>query len=194
MGPPDPALERAVRAASEPVSPLRVVFQWRMRERDARYSGRGVARIEGNRARLDLFGPRGEGLLSAVVVGQQVRLPPVAQELDLPPPAMLWGTLGVIVPPPGARLTGTARDEARVWLTYAVGDERVRYELRGDHVRRVRWDGPDRRLSVELDGTTAHDTPERAVFRDYTAYVELVLEAEQVDEVDPYPADIWTPR
>ncbi len=183
-----------MRAATEPAGPLRVVFQWRMRERDARYNGRGVARVEDRRVRLDLFGPRGDGLLSAAVLGQDVRLPPVAQELDLPPPTVLWGTLGVVAPPAGARLSGTARDQDRIRLTYVLGDERLRYELQGGRLREVRWDGRRRRLSVALEGRTGYGTPEQAVFRDHVAYVELVLEVEQVDEVDPYPADIWTPR
>jgi len=193
-GPPDAAVEQAMRRATTPPGPLRIVFDWRARERDGRFNGRGVARLEPpDRARLDLFGPRGEGLLSAAVVGRRVHLPPLDQTLDLPPPAMLWGTLGVVAPPPEARLVGTGQTDGRTRLTYAVGDGRLWYDLEDGRLRGVRWEGPGRRLSVTLEGAAGHGAPARAVFRDHEAYVELVLDVEQVDDVDPYPDEIWYP-
>lgn len=187
-------MEQAVLSATAPSGPVRVIFDWRMRERDARYSGQGVARVEPpDRARLDLFGPRGEGILSAAVVGEQVRLPTAAQTVELPPPAMLWGTLGVVAPPRGARLVETTRTGQRVRLAYELDDGRMQFELDAGRLRHMRWDGPNRRLTVELNGDAGHGSPQEAVYRDWSAFVELILEVDRVDDVDPYPDDIWVP-
>lgn len=194
MGPADPTVAGAAVAATALEGPLRVVFDWRMRERDARYNGQGVARVEPpDRARLDLFGPRGEGLLSAAVVGQAVRLPEAAQTVPMPPPALLWGTLGVVAPPPGATLDGTQQDGQRVRLAYTLPDGRLLYELEAGRLRGMRLEGPNRRMTVELEGDAGHGAPRRAVYRDWSAFVELEMDVDRVEDVDPYPDDVWVP-
>ena len=73
----DPPVAEDAIAETAPDRARRVVFDWRMLDGDARFSGRGVARIEPPyRARLDLFGPGDETVLSAALVDQDVRLPP----------------------------------------------------------------------------------------------------------------------
>ena len=52
-------LETEAVRATAPSAPLHILFDWTAREPDARFTGRGVARVEPPyRARLDLFGPR----------------------------------------------------------------------------------------------------------------------------------------
>ena len=63
------SLEPAAVAATEPKQRLRIVFDWSLQERDAKFSGSGAIRTEPPyHVRLDLFGPRGEGYLSAALV------------------------------------------------------------------------------------------------------------------------------
>ena len=104
--PVDTALVEEALAATAPRAPLHVTFDWSLQEPDGRFSGQGVIRMEPpDRARLDLFGPRGECYLTAVLDGEQLQIPASAQPL-LPPPAFLWATLGVFREP--ARAQGTA--------------------------------------------------------------------------------------
>lgn len=189
------AVERAVRATA-PSRPLRVVFDWRMRERDGRFSGRGVARIEPPyRARLDLFGPRGEGVLTAALVDDELRLPPGADEamVPIPPPALLWGALGVFRPP-AAQPTAVSREDGRLRVEYAGEEGRWRFLLDGDRLVEAEWRPDDAELHrVESNGVVAFGVPENVVYRDYAAFRELELDVGQVDEVDSFPVDIWTP-
>lgn len=177
-----------------PDRPLRVVFDWTILDGDARFTGRGVARIEpAYHARLDLFGPRGDGYLSAALVGHEVRLPPGTRAVALPAPAMMWAVLGVVAPPSDAILVGTRVEGDRTELHYTVGESRLRYTLEGGRLRGTRWDGGGRRMAVDLEGTMEPEVPSRAHYRDGSGNTELMLEVEQVDEVESYPEDIWVP-
>lgn len=194
-GVPDPAIARAALDSTAPTQPLRIVFDWRMRERDGRFHGKGVARVEPpDRARIDLFGPRGDGLLSAAMVDGTVRMPPSRQTVDLPPAPMMWAVLGVVEPPDGAQLVSTAQKGDRVQLLYLDGGRRLRYDLDRGRLRGVQWDGPgNRRYTVQLEGDSLR-VPSRAVYRDWAGYVELVIELKQVEDVDPYPPETWVPE
>ena len=188
----DPAAaDRAVRETA-PDRPLRVVFEWRILDGEARFSGDGVARIEAPyRARLDLFGPQGEGYLSAALVGTDLRL---SGEPDraLPPPAMIWSVLGVVKPPEDAQLVGTRQDGDALELHYAVGESRLLYILRDLRLRLVEWRGAGRHMVVELDGA-ANGVPATAAYRDWSGGTELHTGVETVEEVESYPSEIWTP-
>ena len=188
----EPEVARTAIAATAPEQPVRAVFEWSLRDDDARFSGDGVARIAPTyRVRLDLFGPRGEGYLSAALVGQELRLPPGAGEVPLPPPALMWAALGVVAPPDGAVLVATTVKEDRTELFYETGDGRLRYTLRTGRLQEVVWEGEQGRQDVELQGTGV--VPDRAQFRDWRRYTELTLILEQVEEVDEYPPEIWDP-
>ncbi|HEX9106998.1 MAG TPA: hypothetical protein VF832_07215, partial [Longimicrobiales bacterium] len=194
---PDTALARAAIAATAPKAPLKLVFGWSLQDRDAHFGGKAAARIEPPyRARLDLFGPRGEGYLSAAVVGEAVRIPPSAQSQAgvIPPPALLWTALGVLSPPADARLVATRRDGEQTLLEYARGAERWRFTLVGGALRRAEVDGAAAgRLTVELKGGGALGLPKQAVFRDYAAFRELTLTLDRADEAQSFPPDTWTP-
>lgn len=187
----DPGAAQRAIDLTAPDRPLRAVFGWRILDGDARFSGRGAARVEAPyRARLDLFGPNGEGYLSAALVGTDLRLPG-EPDRALPPPAMIWSVLGVIRPPDGATLLGTREEAGHLELVYQVADSRLRYALEEGRLRMVEWRGGGRRMVVELrDGTGG--LPEVSFYRDWSQNTELQTELETVEEVDPYPADIWT--
>ena len=194
---PDTALASAAVAATAPKTPLKLVFGWSLQDRDAHFGGKGAARMEAPyRARLDLFGPRGEGYLSAAVVGEDVRIPPSveSQAQVVPPPALLWTALGVLSPPADARLMATRRDGEQTQLEYARGGERWRFTLVGGVLRRAEVDGSAAgRLTVELKGRGALGLPRQAVYRDYAAFRELTLTLDRADEAEPFPPDTWTP-
>jgi len=195
-GPPDPASARAAVEATEPRRTVQLLFDWNLRERDARFSGRGVARVQPPyRARLDLFGPRGEGYLTAALVGGDLRLPPAVQNAPVPPPPLLWSALGVLWPPPGAELLATQRDGEVLRLEYAKGAERWRYRLEGGRLLYAEWlPAEGGRHTVELRHGDGDGPPREARYRDWAAYVELVLVLDSVEDVEAFPPDIWTPH
>lgn len=189
----DPSVAAAAVSRTAPDRALRVVFDWRILDGEARFNGSGVARIEPPyRARLDLFGPRGEGYLSAALVGSEIRLPGPT-DAPLPPPALMWAVLGVVAPPETATLAGTRVEGETVELHYGDGDERLVYELEGGRLRLVDLEGGSGRLVVELEGAAAGGLPREAVYRDWSGYTELMMSLEQVDEVESFPPETWDP-
>jgi hypothetical protein len=190
----EPATAATAISATAPDRPVRVVFQWRALEGEARFTGQGVARIQPEyHARLDLFGPRGDTYLSAALVGHDLRLPPGVGAAQIPPPALMWAVLGVVSPPDAAVLVGTRQEGDRSELYYDVDGSTLRYVLEGGRLRDVRWDGRGRRMVVELRGDGTHRLPAQATYRDFAAVTELVLNLESVDEVESYSPDIWRP-
>jgi hypothetical protein len=193
-GPVDPALEARAVAATAPAGPLLVRFNWTMRERDARFTGQGVTRMAPpDRARLDLFGPRGEGYLSAALVGDQFRLQPGAVAAPLPPPPLLWSAIGSFRPPPGARLVAAFQDGESTRLHYADGTDRWRFTLEADRLRSAELDRAGARHTVELRGTAAAGLPQEAAYRDWSAFVELTLTLTDAENVASFPEDTWWP-
>lgn len=190
----DPGAASAAIERTAPDRPLRVVFDWALLEGEARFNGSGAARIEPPyRARLDLFGPGGEGYLSAALVGSELRLPPGTPAVQLPAPAMMWAVLGVVSPPEDAVLIGTRVDPEGTELYYDVEESRLRYTLVEGRLRSARWDGDGRRMTVQLTGILAPDLPREALYRDATAGMELKLDVEEVHEVESHPPRIWIP-
>jgi hypothetical protein len=193
-GTADPATADAAVAATSPDRTVRVIFGWQAVEADARFTGRGVARIQPPyHARLDLFGPRGDTYLSAALVDDLIRLPPGVQAVQLPPPALMWAVLGVVRPPAHAALVGTREARGRTELFYHADGGQLLFVLEGARLRNARWDIPGRTLTVELRGEGPAGLPAQATYRDVAAYTELMLNLETVDEVEPFPPDIWTP-
>ena len=188
----DPAAADGAVRETAPDRPLRVIFDWRALDGTARFSGQGAARIEPPyRARLDLFGAHGEGYLSAALVGSELRLPGDPGEI-LPPPAMIWSVLGVVRPPDDAVLEGTREESGTLELYYDTGDGRLRYTLEDGRLRAAQWSRRGQRMVVELEGAV-RGLPATAAYRDWGNNTELHLELESVDEVEPYPPEIWTP-
>lgn len=193
----EPGLDSLAVARTAPSTPLHIVFSWSLTEGSNRFSGRGVARVAPPyRARLDLFGPRGESYLSAVLVDRELRLPPGVANAPLPPPEMLWSALGVFLPPEGGTLATASRtDEGGVRLEYRNGEERWRYLIGPGLVKQVEHDRPGAgRETVELSGTGPAPVGMHADarYRDWTAFVELNLRIEEARQVAAFPSDIWS--
>ncbi|HUH13474.1 MAG TPA: hypothetical protein VMK65_10205 [Longimicrobiales bacterium] len=172
----------------------RYVFRWTLRDGEARFQGEGVARIEAPyQARLDLFGPRGEGYLSAALVGDELRLPAGAGEAPLPPPALLWSVLGVLRPPPDAQLAATDT-VPEMLLLYRRGPEQWRFRLEDGVVQHARWeDGQRGRQTVEVTRVGTLGRPSMVVYRDWSAVRELTLDVTHAEQVDGFAPDIWYP-
>jgi hypothetical protein len=178
--------------------PLHLVFSWNYREENARFSGRGSTRIEPPyKARLDLFGPRGETYLAAAAVGDELRLPPsLPSGLAgiIPPTALLWSGLGVLRAPEGASLELTRQAGDTLIVGYGRGEEHWRFRSIGGKLQYAEWNGPNAgRRTIELRGTGAHGLPSVAVYRDLREFRELTLTLEQVNEAQPFPPETWYP-
>jgi hypothetical protein len=175
-------------------APARLVFDWSLQEREGRFSGQGVTRVAPpDRARLDLFGPRGEGYLSAVFIGGEIRLPAGSTSAPLPPPALLWSALGVFDPPDGATLTRSVREGRTLHLEYAAGGQRWKYRFEDDTLRFVAWTAPgNSRRTVELEGTGQLGLPRQAVYRDWPAFIELRMTLKEASNVDGFTPDTWS--
>jgi hypothetical protein len=192
-GPADPAVEARLVSTTAPRQPLQVTFDWNLTDRDARFSGRGVLRVDvGYRARVDLFGPRGETLAAAVVEGERMRIVPAGAEAMLPPPALLWSALGVFRAPADEALAGTTAAEGGFLLAYAGAGVRWTFRFEGDTLRSTEWTEGRGRRTVVLTGASSHGLPEQAVFRDWTEFRELVLRVTDVEERTGFGADVWT--
>ncbi len=194
-GPPatDSSLVSEAMSRNQLPGPLQIVFAWALQERESKFSGDGVTRVAPpDRARLDLFGPRGEGYLSAAFVAGEVRLPPGAPSTPLPPPPLLWSALGVFQPPPGTNLVRTRQDGNRLELDYAAGDETWRYRFENGRLRHVEWTARrGGRRTVELEGAAALGLPGKAVYRDWPQFVELRLTLSDAFNVAGFSPDIW---
>jgi hypothetical protein len=191
----DPALATRAVQSTQLRSPLRLVFEWSLQDREARFSGEGVTRLEPPyRARLDLFGPRGEGYLSAALVDFDIRLPAGATNEVLPPPTLFWSVLGVFRAPESAQLVTTRGDSAATELVYRAQDQTWTFSLANGRLQRAEWQGPDQgRQTVEIKEYGARDLPARVVYRDWRAFRELSLTLTQVYDAQSFPPEIWTP-
>lgn len=197
-GPPQPQLARQLMESSALDRPLRLVFSWNYTEENARFSGRGATRVEPPyKARLDLFGPRGETYLAAAAVGDELRLPAgMAPSLRamVPPVALLWTALGVLRAPEGATLASTQQRGDTLVIGYTREQERWSFRAVGGRLQYAEWIGPQSgRKTVELRGSAAHNLPAVAVYRDWPAFRELTLTLDQVNEVTSFPEDTWYP-
>jgi hypothetical protein len=191
-GPPDPEAEARLVAGTAPQRRLHVIFDWEMRDRDARFNGQGVLRLDqGSRARVDLFGPRGETLAAAVLEGTQMRVVPAGADGLLPPPSLLWSALGVFRVPVDAPLTGTGRTDGGLVLDYTRDDVRWRFRFEDDRLRGTEWTARGGRRTVELSGSAAFGLPGQAYFRDWTEFRELTLRVTDVEERTGFSADVW---
>ena len=179
-------------------SPIRILFDWELNDAGVGVKGRGVARVAPPyRARLDLFLDNGELVIKAALVDGELIIPAGAPDDILPPPDLMWGTLGVFRPDLGTELLGGDRlDNGLVRLRYRYLDEReLHYSMEDGVLRKlemlsdgdvVQW------VEVERDGETRY--PARATYRNLTDFRELKITRQQLDQVDAYPADIWDPR
>lgn len=125
-------------AARLPPVHQRVVFDWRVREGLLSASGEGAARIAPpDSARLDLFLAGGFGSSHAILIGDTLYAPGGERIRQmLPPPALLWASVGRLAVPPAADTTARrSGDTLRadigrdpVWRVTFVGERLARVE------------------------------------------------------------------
>jgi hypothetical protein len=190
---PDPGLEARLDAITEPTRRLHVVFEWNMADREFRFGGRGVLRLDSAaRARVDLFGPRGETLAAAIVEGaDRMRVMPSAAARLLPPAALLWSALGVFRPPGDTPLVATSVTGETTRLDYARDATRWQFRFENDKLRYVEWTATGGRRTVELAGSSSFGLPAEGKFRDWTEFRELTLRASQVEQTTGFDPDVW---
>lgn len=184
-------------ATSQVTAPSRVDFEWSLSEPSLRVAGKGVARLEPDKARLDMFLRNGANVITIALVDGEVRVPPGQMFNVLPAPPLLWAALGVFRPDDSMTLLGGE----------ALGDDvvRLRYELDDGTELRYRIDaGRVQRVEIREDGHVLHrvtltledgyDHPTEATYRHMSAFRELKVRIDSVKTVETYPASIWDPR
>lgn len=179
--------------------PIRLIFDWSVREPGLRSSGRGVARLEPPyRARLDLFTGRGETVLRAALVGDELRLPEGASSELVPPPALFWSSLGIFRPGGDYHLMeGWQADDGTLRLSYESS-------TRSNLLYALDDNGDMAALALMRDGETVDQLslslplrdgfPTEATYRNLSDFRELTFTLDTVEIVGPYPSDIWSPR
>jgi len=191
--------ERAEEALDRtlPGSPVQIVFEFRYREADMRFQGRGVARVEPPyKLRVDLFSPQGETLFQAALVGGDLRVPSWAPRELAPPAPLLWASLGVFRPDPSWELLGgTHGRDGGVTLRYDAGSgQEIRFGVQDGRLIRAELHR-DGHLSEEVDlslDETSGNVVE-TVYRNLAEFLELTFSLETVETVDSFPSDIWNP-
>jgi len=180
-----------------PESPVQIVFDFRLREADLRFHGRGVARVEPPyKVRVDLFSPQGETLFQAALVGNDLRVPDWAPREMAPPAPLLWASLGVFRPDPSWMLIGG----------YPTGDGGVELRYEGTEDQEIRLGVQDGRLvraELHMDGHLTEEvdlsldetsgTVLETVYRNLAEFLELTFSLESVETVESFPSDIWLP-
>ncbi|HEX6309818.1 MAG TPA: hypothetical protein VFZ69_16720 [Longimicrobiales bacterium] len=185
-------METRLVAATTPSNRAQIFFDWNMTDRDARFSGRGVLRLDTTgRARVDLFAARGETLAAAVLEGETMRVVPANAANLLPPPALLWASLGVFRRPSDAPLTGTAAADGTVTLEYTREPTVWRFQFGDDRLKSTEWTDGTGRRTVVLTGEAALGLPAQAVFRDWTEFRELTIRVTEVEEKAAFEPDVW---
>jgi hypothetical protein len=200
LGPlPDPvgaARETAMRTSL--TAPARVEFRWILNEAGSRVDGLGVVRIEPPaRARLDLFLDNGEGVLSAALVGDELRLPEGAPDDILPPVELMWGTLGVFRPMMSAELVAgdELEGEGHRYRYTSGGGNEIHYEVKNDLVRAVEMlDGRSVLQSVRLVTVEGDGYPVEAIYRNRVEFRELKITRTSITPADSFDPSIWDPR
>jgi len=191
-GAPDPELAARLVEATRPRTRLHVVFDWSLSDRDARFSGQGVLRLDaGYRGRVDLFGPRGETLAAAIVEGETLRAVPAQASALLPPPALLWSLLGTFRQPAAAPLSGTRVDGAGTQLDYTRDGVRWSFRFDGERLRTTEWTSGGSRRTVTVGAASQHGVPAETTFRDWTEFRELTLRVTSVEEKTAFEPDVW---
>lgn len=189
-------LSRTAVDASLLDEPYRLVFDWSVNEPDLRASGRGVARVEPPyRARIDLFSSNGDRILVAALVDDEVRVPE-GLPATVPPGPLLWGVLGVLRPGPGAHPSGGDRSSgvpSRIQYRIAGGGE-LDVRLSSGRIERMDLrDGSGAREEVRLRFGEGERFPREATYRHHGDVRELRLQLEDVQRVEVFPSDIWSP-
>lgn len=182
-----PAPTGAVPSTTLPPGHHHLVFRWHYRDPDMEARGEGVARIASpDSVRMDFFVDPGMGAGYALLIGDSLSAPGIALvRRYLPPPPLLWATLGHLQVP-------AASD-----TTVRVDADTVRADIGSDPVWRATFAG--RRL-VRLERIDGGRVNERVVrtgddvrYEHLGARRSLSLTVTRRTEVPPFDATIWRP-
>lgn len=190
-------LARSAERASAIDAPYRILFEWSLNEPGRRLEGRGVARIEPPyRARLDLFAGNGERVAAAALVDSELRVPGNDTSF-LPPPALLWGALGVFRADRSMGLAGGSwRPDGGAELRYVPGDgSELLVRLRDSRVEEILRRSGNRTVEdLKVARGNGERFPRQSTYRDLSRTRELQMTLESVEHVESFPTDIWDPR
>lgn len=192
-----PLVAETALEATRPQAPTRILFDFRVKEADLRFNGRGLARVEPPyRVRLDLFSTGGETLFEAALVEGFLIVPPWAPRELAPPPALLWASLGIFRPDPDLRLlSGWEEEEEAVTLRYG-GDEDLELRftfLEGRLTRAELHRGGHLAEEVDLSLDPDSGTVVETVYRNRELFLELTFSLESSEHVASFSSDIWYP-
>ena len=182
---------------THPQAPKQIRFQFRVREADFRFQGRGVARLDPTyRVRLDLFSNQGETLFEAALVGSELRIPPWAPRELAPPPALLWAALGIFRPDAELAFLGGGGDgKDGSILRYGDPDGvELRFRIRAGQLTRAELYRRGQ-LSEEVDLTLgdALEGVVETVYRNRAEFLEMTFSLDSIEEVESFPPHIWYP-
>ncbi len=191
------ALSARALAATMPETPVQIIFDFRLREADFRFAGRGVARVEPPyRVRIDLYTNGGENLFRAALVGSDLRIPPGVPRELAPPPALMWAALGVFRPDAELRLLGgEATGRERVTVHYGREEgKNLRFRLQEDLLTRAEI-YQDGHLIEEVDLILDESSREvvETVYRNRALFLELTFSLKSMESVASFPPEIWDP-
>lgn len=175
----------------------RITFKWSIREPNLRIGGSGVARLEPpDRARLDLFLGNGQSVLAVALVDDDLRAPIGTPLQVVPSPPLLWASLGVFRPGEGVTLLGAEQRDGALRLRYRLDDgDELRYQIRDGKLTGVELFRDGSALhQVSLDRDVESELPREATYRNLASFRELKVTVESVQDVESYPADIWSPH
>jgi hypothetical protein len=183
-GAPTPAV---VPKTAIPPGYHRIIFDWELDDREVSARGEGIARLSSpDSARLDLFLAGGFGSGAAVLIDDSLQV--TAGNLTrrfIPPPPLLWATLGRVAVPPAHDTSARVDGELlRVDIGLPVN---WRLTFRRDTLLRLERVRDGRIIEwVERSGNAIR-------YRSEEARRALLLTVKRVEEVPPFDASIWGP-
>jgi hypothetical protein len=173
-------------------------FKWLLRDERGSAGGRGSVRVAPPESlRLDVAGPFGSGVASAVVVGDTALWTDPADAISrlVPNYPLMWAMFGIArLPPGGVALRGLTHSSTHAWQ-YAGGSDTLEYaRTTGDPGRflaEVRQSG---QLIGRAETTLAPDgTPLKARLTVPSAPAQLDLTFLSTAR-DTFAPSIWLPR
>jgi hypothetical protein len=173
-------------------------FKWLLRDERGSAGGRGSARVAPpDSLRLDVAGPFGSGVASAVVVGDHPLWtdPPDAIARLVPNYPLMWATFGIArLPPGGVELRGLTNGSTQAWQ-YAGSTDTVEYARTiGDAGRLIAEVRQAGKVLGRVETTLAPDnTPLKARLTVPSAPAQLDLTFLSTTR-DSFASDIWVPR
>jgi hypothetical protein len=173
-------------------------FKWLLRDERGSAGGRGSARVAPpDSMRLDVAGPFGSGVASAVVIGEAALWTDPADAISrlVPNYPLMWAMFGIArLPPGGVALRGLTVDSTQAWQ-YAGAADTVEYARTsggsGRFLAEVRQSG---KLIGRAETTLSPDgTPLKARLTVPSAPAQLDLTFLSTTR-DSFAPDLWLPR